>query len=304
MPGYSERRFRTDCWRPDRQQLLGSVPSAFPSEERAMTQRPHSAFTLVELLVVIAIVAVLVALSLPAVQFARESSRRMKCQGNLHQIGLALAAFESAHATLPTGRDAHRGWHHSWATAVLPQLEQDAVYLQYDYTKAWNHPDNAAAATAGIPTFLCPTTTTRFAGKTDYGGNYGSSLTGLPPGFRVGAGWEAGAFPPIRLPRHGAYRTHPVRLAEITDGLSQTITVFEAADRPPGQGGLWASGHNCFAHDRGPINSGQSKEITSRHPQGANCLLADGSVRWLRESMELRVLGALCTRAVGESVAP
>src|SRR5262245_24432003 len=63
----------------------------------------RSAFTVAELLVVIAVVGILMALLLPAVQYARETSRRASCASNLRQIGLAATAFHDAHKRLPPG---------------------------------------------------------------------------------------------------------------------------------------------------------------------------------------------------------
>src|SRR3954449_8651134 len=99
-----------------------------------MVRPPRHGFTLVELLVVIAIIGVLVALLLPAVQAARESARRMQCQNNLKQIGLALLNYESSHKALPagylsdidaSGNDTGPGW--GWAALILPQMEETTV---------------------------------------------------------------------------------------------------------------------------------------------------------------------------------
>jgi prepilin-type N-terminal cleavage/methylation domain-containing protein len=265
--------------------------------------RSHRGFTLVELLVVIAIVAVLLSLALPAVQQARESARRARCQNNLRQVGLALAGFESAHGRLPPGRDASGGRNHAWSTAVLPHLEQEPLAERYDWSRAWNDPANEPVATTDLAVFRCPSAVESWPGKCDYGGNYGSTLTGLTPGFQHGYGWEAGTLPPIHIQMPGNYRRSAVNVAEILDGTSQTLVVLEDADRPADEGGMWASGHNCFAHDQGPVNAAISNEIFSRHPGGAFGLLADGSVRLLSESMDLKVLGGLCTRSGGEVVA-
>jgi prepilin-type N-terminal cleavage/methylation domain-containing protein len=260
------------------------------------------AYSLVELLVAISIIALLICLALPAIQMARESSRRAQCQNNLRQLGVALMSFESAARLLPAGRDAENDYQHSWATAVLPQLDQQALHSRYDYGNRWNSSSNAVVAQANVKVFRCPSATLKWDGKSDYGGNYGSSLTGLFPGSEKGSAWESGTFPPINVGTFGNYRNQAVRINEITDGTSHTFFVLEDADRPASAGGVWANGHNCFAHDKGRVNNRMSKEIFSRHPAGANGLLADCSVRFLTESVDPWILGALSTRAAGEAV--
>ena len=103
--------------------------------------RQRSAFTLVELLVVIAIIGILVGLLLPAVQAAREAARRMSCQNNLKQLGLALHNFESANRKLPPGYlgpsralpfNAPTGNHQYYGMLVylMPYIEMDNIYRQ------------------------------------------------------------------------------------------------------------------------------------------------------------------------------
>jgi len=155
-------------------------------------------FTLVELLVVIAIIGVLVALLLPAVQAAREASRRSSCSNNLKQIGLGVHNFESSHMRMPdagqcdsTGSSSTVYMVHSTATQILPYIEQQALYDKFDHESSpasfgatfnamnnnwtsngatlhanakgrpYNDPANSKwqeAAKAHIATFVCPST--------------------------------------------------------------------------------------------------------------------------------------------------
>ena len=118
-------------------------------------------FTLVELLVVLAIIGILVALLLPAVQSAREAARRMQCQNNLKQIGLALQNYESQWRSLPWG--AKGGWGPSWTTDILYQIEQPGLAEIVPYGEPGYATGNSlesrrfrALANAVVSTFQCP----------------------------------------------------------------------------------------------------------------------------------------------------
>ncbi len=114
-------------------------------------------FTLVELLVVIAIIGVLVALLLPAVQSAREAARRISCTNNIKNLGLAVLNYESARGTIPP----NGGWRQSggevgetangvsWIVQILPYLEQQAIFDQFEALGAFEGPPGAANSGRG-----------------------------------------------------------------------------------------------------------------------------------------------------------
>src|SRR5499427_6896199 len=103
-----------------------------PMTNSCLVVGKRRAFTLVELLVVIAIIGVLVALLLPAVQAAREAARRMRCQNNLKQIGIAAHNFHDVNGELPRAFSPITGL--SWQVNILPFIEQQSLYNQFDTT--------------------------------------------------------------------------------------------------------------------------------------------------------------------------
>jgi prepilin-type N-terminal cleavage/methylation domain-containing protein/prepilin-type processing-associated H-X9-DG protein len=218
----------------------------------------RAAFSLMELLVVIAIVGALLALLLPAVQKAREAAARMKCQSNLRQIGIALQSFQSINGYLPPGmatESSNQDCYHTGFTYLLPYLEQDNVYRFYQMDKQWYDTANYTAVGQQIAIFYCPSNRgggaidlTPFiqqwgapmpssVGACDYvlckGANacLDTDVSGIPPQARGLFNEER--YGSIVLSQGGGSRLsipkQPVRFASISDGLSNTIAIGEAA---------------------------------------------------------------------------
>lgn len=126
----------------------------------ASPARRRSAFTLVELLVVIAIIGVLVALLLPAVQAAREAARRMQCTNNLKQIALGMHNYHDTKQTLPfaCGFTKQTG---TWVAFLHPFIEQQNLYNTFDFNKSLADPVNEPAVRTVVPTYLCPSDSSR-----------------------------------------------------------------------------------------------------------------------------------------------
>jgi len=130
--------------------------------KRFPSPRPRRGFTLVELLVVIAIIGILVALLLPAVQAAREAARMMSCKNNLKQIGLGIHHYHDTFRAIPPGwistdpqePDGDPGW--AWSTRILPYLEQTPLYDEIVMERSVADPIHAAARTAELDLFRCP----------------------------------------------------------------------------------------------------------------------------------------------------
>ncbi|MDX1947162.1 MAG: DUF1559 domain-containing protein [Pirellulaceae bacterium] len=287
--------------------------------------RRRQGSTLIELLVVISIVAMLVALLLPAVQWARESARRVQCQNNLRQWGLAFAMREQSSGAFPPGyrRVSPSG---TFVAPLLPLVEQQA--LNYDLARDWNDPVNRQAVGTKLKLMICPSTPlSDRIDRTDAllplgSGDYSSSH-GVNAKYCLLAGW------PLYTPAddNGILTTERTRLAEVIDGLSQTILLVEDAGRPD----LWKLGRRVAGttdnpgwadpdfeialdgSDHLPTGSGQGlgtcvmnctndNEAYSFHPGGVNLLFADGHVQLVRETLAAEVFAALTTKAAGDVV--
>jgi len=316
------------------------------------------AFTLVELLVVIAIIGVLVALLLPAVQAARESARRTQCANHLKQISLASLNFEDTYKGLPPLRLADN-WA-TWAAIILPYVEQSNTLALWDLKKRYFQ-QTPQALRQNLPFYFCPsrrvrppnfsvgdvrTAQTAFpdtpGGLSDYAAACGTGYTnfdgaiiecirnGGPTILRnsaTGAKEDdtGGNSTPQTILEQWQVR---VRLAEITDGTSNTIIVGEKHIRITQLHGR-GEDRSVFNGDQetGPVSreAGHTRDGTgaiiagserplaknardafqagnvfgSYHPNACQFALVDGSVRPIATTIDNETLARLANRADG-----
>ena len=194
-------------------------------------QRNKTGFTLVELLVVIAIIGILIGMLLPAVQSVREAARRTQCQNNLRQIGLACLNYESARQQLPPGVtdddssliDAN----HTGFVFLLPFMEQANLFDQFDLTTDWKSPTNAPLANNVLPGLHCPSNP-----QSEVGENETGAFTGAATDYAFSKGSLA-YLSDSDDSQNGMFDVNSDRkLAAVTDGLSNTMMLGEAASNP------------------------------------------------------------------------
>ena len=188
-----------------------------------MSQK-RSAFTLVELLVVIAIIGVLVALLLPAVQFARESARRMQCSSNMRQFGVAMHTYHDTMKVLPAGIDNRSMSTHAY---LLPFMEYSNVHRLIDFSVSWNTANNAVARGTKVPIFNCPSDRPDELMKGWAGTNYRACQgSGILFGGTLQTNPSAQDYG-VPLPNGVFYNGSWTSLGMISDGTSQTAAFSE-----------------------------------------------------------------------------
>lgn len=200
---------------------------------KPLTRR--SGFTLVELLVVMAIIATLMALLLPAVQGAREASRRTACRNNLHQIGLALHNYHDTHACFPpnsggTSGSGSNGDALSGFVMLLPQLEKEILWQRIRNTPGQGGDPSAIAINGEIEVYLCPSVSVgdkvNGSGHRYYAFNLGDLQPAypnpkpMPPATHPGLPAERRTRGPFGLQRC-------VKIKDVVDGTGTTIAVSE-----------------------------------------------------------------------------
>lgn len=294
--------------------------------------RKARGFTLVELLVVIAIIGVLVALLLPAIQAAREAARRTQCSNNLKQISLGLNNYHDTFKTFPPGawNEANRGNRLAWTVFILPFIEQQTVYQEFNFEYPNYTGVNLLPGIILVPTYHCPSLRLKTG---DYSGEFVGGKAPYTTHYYAVMGPQ-GINPLIpggttRYPEsdnvnpHGGYayggvlyRNSSTRIGDITDGTSNTVMVGELAWDAANCYRTWLRGANGTAvgsakniefglkvapyASAGWTNNFNDVSFGSEHPAGCHFAVCDGSVAFVAENIEMNVLLAIASREGAE----
>lgn len=206
----------------------------------------------------------------PIFNDSRVPGRRAYCMNNLMQIGNALHHYHVIHGGLPPAYVADENGKsiHSWRAIILPNLSEQQLADQYDFSEPWDGPSNSQLGKFMPRNYGCPSDRAAF----------GSGFTNYVAIVGPGTAWPGDK---------GA------RLSDIDDP-SQTILVVEVV----GANISWTEPRDLNISDILPeINGKRATGISSRHPKGANVLMADGKVVFLSNDLLAEKLQAMLTPA-------
>lgn len=292
-------------------------------------QKRRTGFTLIELLVVIAIIAILIALLLPAVQQAREAARRTQCRNNLKQIGLAVHNYHDVYGMIPPGWigvdlmsgepqvEGANGW--SWASKLLPYLDQMPLYNQINFRLTVQDPLNQTPRLSPLSVFICPSdqnTSKKFMLKDGMGADICElSLSNYPGMFGDGDidACEGQPAPFICSGTGMFFHNSAIRFSQVSDGLTNTLMVGERKTKAKDDwystwNGVVLDGEEASVRvvgttDHTPNNpANHFDDFSSYHVGGAIFALGDGSVRFIGENLDHTLYQHLATKSGGEVV--
>lgn len=284
-------------------------------------KRPRG-FTLVELLVVIAIIGILIALLLPAVQSAREAARRAQCSNNLKQLSLGMHNYHDTYKTFPfPGMIANQL---GWTSSILDYIEQSSIADQMNYNAGpYSDPSKLQWAATKIGAYLCPSASDEKtkataedwpdgSGELVYTCHYYGILgpIGVNPvdGNRYDEGGRSEAFGGFA--EQGILWQMSSKMRDIKDGTSNTFLFGEISWDDMTKYRAWVRGK--YGDSRGtlylltksleyPINSRNESKwnsiaMGSDHPGGAQFAMADGSGRFVSETIDFETYLAMGSR--------
>jgi Protein of unknown function (DUF1559) len=221
------------------------------------------------------ILGILIALLLPANRSVNTSSwRRHECSSNLKQIMLALHTYHDAYGSFPPAYVADEDGQpmHSWRVLILPFLGHQRLYEDYDFSQPWDSPNNSNVAVPIPDYFYCPADTTKRATDTSY-----VLITG-----------DGSAWPDDHAPGRDDFTDDPAQTIVLVEVVNSGIHWMEPRDLP-------------MSEALQGINAKTGLGISSRHRGGVQVGRADGSIRFIPESVSRQQLQAMLTPDGGEA---